>query len=290
MPPPDQRLARLLDAYNDSALAALDAVKFTVSHPGENGRARERILADYLQQFIPTAYGVDTGFVIDRQGGISFQIDMAVYRRDYHPVLRVGGLPFFMVESVVAVAEIKANMASSDALRQALANVASVKRLDRTAGGTNAVLAGSTAIGHADPESFTDQIFGVLLTEESLTPRAFDAVVRPFLQSEPRRHWPNFYADVRGGCWTYLADHHGTVERLARPDIAKALTLEQSDRSPLARTGFEILNFLRVARLIDYSVVDYLGFQQKTGHEYEIDVLGLDGGPRKDPERDAPRH
>jgi hypothetical protein len=142
----------LLDAYNVSAIAALDAIGATVKHPGESGRARERVLSDYLSQFIPAAYGIDTGFVIDSTGAISKQIDMVIYRRDYHPVLRVGGLPFFMVESVVVVAEIKASMGTSRDLLTALENVASVKQLDRTAGGSNVALAGSTAIGLADRE------------------------------------------------------------------------------------------------------------------------------------------
>lgn len=286
----DTRLARLLEAYNASALAALDAVSATISHPGESGKARERVLTEYLAQFIPAAFGLDTGFVIDVTGAISKQIDLVVYRRDYHPVLRIGGLPFFMVESVMAVAEVKATMASADALNAALLNIASVKRLDRTAGGTNVVLAGSTAVGKADRELFSDQVFGVLLTESSLSPVAFHRVIEPFLASRPRREWPNFYADVRAGCWSFLADHHGTTERLARPDIAKTMALEVEGRSPLARIGFEILNFLRIARLIDYSPVDYLDFGRRTPSAYTIDVSQFDSGPRDDPERDSPRH
>jgi hypothetical protein len=216
----------LLDAYNVSAIAALDAIGATVKHPGESGRARERVLSDYLSQFIPAAYGIDTGFVIDSTGAISKQIDMVIYRRDYHPVLRVGGLPFFMVESVVVVAEIKASMGTSRDLLTALENVASVKQLDRTAGGSNVALAGSTAIGLADREKFSDQVFAVLLTEQSLGPDRFRQVVQPFLASRPRREWPNFYADARAGCWSFLAQHHGRVERLARPDIALTMALE----------------------------------------------------------------
>jgi hypothetical protein len=68
------------------------------------------------------------------------------------------------------------------------------------------------------------------------------------------------------------------------------MALETGGRSPLARTGFEILNYLRVARVIDYSAVDYLDFGEETPNAFAFDVSNFDGGPSPDPEREGPRH
>lgn len=61
--------------------------------------------------------------MIDAAGGISNQIDIVIYRDDYHSTFEIGEIKHFMVESVVAVIENKASMASSAALRQAFDNI-----------------------------------------------------------------------------------------------------------------------------------------------------------------------
>lgn len=90
--------------------------------------------------------------MIDAAGGISNQIDIVIYRDDYHSTFEIGEIKHFMVESVVAVIENKASMASSAALRQAFDNIKSVKRLDRTNKGNNIVIPGGEKL---DMKNFT---------------------------------------------------------------------------------------------------------------------------------------
>ena len=49
---------------------------------------------------LPAELGIDTGFVIDAAGGVSKQIDIVIYRTSYHPVFEIGGVKYFLVESV----------------------------------------------------------------------------------------------------------------------------------------------------------------------------------------------
>lgn len=108
-----------------------------IAHPGENGRARETIIRSFLQKFVPRGFGIDTGFVVDAHGTMSKQVDIVIYRDDYHPVFEIGGVRHFMVESVAAVIENKARVESRKVLGSALDNLRSVKGLDRTGGGRN---------------------------------------------------------------------------------------------------------------------------------------------------------
>jgi hypothetical protein len=63
-----------------------------------------------------------------------------IYRDNYHPILEIGGLKHFLVESVVAVIDNKAAVVTREVLRDALESVRSVKQLDRSRDGNNYVV------------------------------------------------------------------------------------------------------------------------------------------------------
>ncbi|MCE9781228.1 DUF6602 domain-containing protein, partial [Shewanella algae] len=65
-------------------------------------------------------------------GGISKQIDVVIYSDSYHSVLEIGEVKYFMVESVVAVIEVKASIKDKATLHQALQNIKSVRTATRT--------------------------------------------------------------------------------------------------------------------------------------------------------------
>lgn len=93
------------------------------------------MLADHL----PKRYEVSTAQVIDAYGGISEQIDLVLFDRQYTPKLfnRDGAL-FLPAESVYAAIEIKQDLGKAH-LHYASKKIASVRRLRRT----------SVAIAHA---------------------------------------------------------------------------------------------------------------------------------------------
>jgi methionine synthase I (cobalamin-dependent) len=86
---------------------------------------------------------------------------VVVYRTDYAPVFESGGVKHFLVESVVAVLEVKAAIKSKARLTEALDNVASsVKALDRTNRGRNRVIVERLAAGRTERENHLHQVFG----------------------------------------------------------------------------------------------------------------------------------
>lgn len=246
---------QIVKALNKSVLDELDLTR-EIRHPGENGRAREQILRNFLKKIIPGKYSIDTGFVIDATGGISNQIDIVIYRDDYHTVFEIGGIKYFMVESVVAVIENKASIASSAALRQALDNIKSVKVLDRTNLGKNYIVPGRVPM---DKNSIYHQVFGAILTEKSLSPESLKAEFINFFEgTRDKRLWPNMYCDVRGSSFRYISKSESVI---VDPCLATAFSISdpaaETYNPPLIELAYELVSIFRVLPLIDFSASDY---------------------------------
>lgn len=250
-------LLRILEAMNRVVLNDLELTK-AIRHSGEGGRAREQILTSFLEQIVPDAYGISTGFVIDVHGSISRQVDVIIYRKDYHPRLQIGRINHFMVEGVVAVIEVKASIKSTERLTEALENIRSVKALDRTGGGRNYLLTDRRQDILLDPDNFSHQVFGAIVTEESLTDDTLSSELRQFVLGNPRPLWPNLYVDAKRLTVGYRNPLNGLG---AVPEDATGLAIWNQPRnwSPLVELAFEVINLLRVAPSVDYSPSTYLG-------------------------------
>ena len=251
----------ILNTLNRQVLDELDLAR-TVRHPGESGRAREQILAEFFQKLLPKSFSVSTGFVIDATGAISKQTDLIIYRNDYHPVFEIGGIKHFMVESVAVVMENKASIASTSALTDALEKIKSVKMLDRTNRGQNYTLMGMSQSSPCDLDNFQHQVFGAILTEKSLSKNTLREELFKFFKENPNRnHWPNVYADVRELCAFYLKSVN-PCQSTVISDEAQYLGFTDSAADnfvpPLIELAFDVVNFLRVAPVIDFSPTDYL--------------------------------
>jgi len=257
---PARIVPQILESLNREVLNQLDLAG-SIDHPGENGRAREQIVAAHLRRIVPAQFGIDTGFVLDATGGISKQVDLVIYRTGYHPVFEIGGIKHFPIEAVAAVIENKASIASTGILQAALANVASVKGLDRTNRGKNYVIGPGAGGAPTNADDFQHQVFGAIVTERSLATETFRQVVTDYLASSPRRIWPNIYADLRRFSFTYLSEVE-PANATAIPSEAKYIAVTEPDTPgfvpPLLDLTFELLNFLRVAPVIDYKPTDYL--------------------------------
>ena len=113
-----------------------DVAQRMVKHPGELGVAREEIIRRFLRAYLPARFEISTGFVFDSKGNVSKQLDIVI--ANALVCLRfetAGGTRFYPCESVVAVGQVKSSLTRDAELRSALANLESVKELDRSAGG-----------------------------------------------------------------------------------------------------------------------------------------------------------
>ncbi|MBI2528485.1 MAG: hypothetical protein HYV93_21190 [Candidatus Rokubacteria bacterium] len=107
-------LARLEEA----ALGAkLEAVRATISHRGEKGRALAQAVILLLREFLPAEYGLSTGFIAHHADGtvkLSPQLDIIIYDAVRSgPLARLTACDVFPLEAVHGYVEVKASLRSS---------------------------------------------------------------------------------------------------------------------------------------------------------------------------------
>lgn len=235
----------------------------SIEHPGESGRARESIVRAFLRSFLPRSFDIDTGFVVDSRGRVSKQVDIVIYRVGYHPVLHIGGVRHFMVESVVAVLENKADIRSTAALKTALENIKSVKVLDRSAGGTNHFVLDHLQKGPMiDPGNPRHQIWGGIVAQASLSRESYMGALKAWLSAEDYNVWPNIYVDVASFAMYYLSPAAQGGHRLSLwPHGADQFGLtnprEGIGVSPLLDLAHAVAERLRTAGVVDYRPSNY---------------------------------
>ena len=97
-------------------------------HAGETGQAREVILRRFLAEVLPTRYSVGSGFIADRAGGRSRQIDVIVNDDNIlRPFLYDNEKGLYLCESVSTFISVKSNLTKVE-LRNALQNVQTGKQ------------------------------------------------------------------------------------------------------------------------------------------------------------------
>ena len=236
-----------------------------IPHAGENGRAREKVIRRFLRQLLPAGFGIDTGFVMDASGGLSRQIDVVVHRVGYHPIIEISGIKHFMVESVVAVLENKARIQDKDTLHQAFENIASVKRLDRTAGGRNQVLVGGThETGQiVDPDAGNAQVFGAIVAGTSMPIATYVKHLQELTRTAQRKEWPNLYLGLDRDAAVYFLKQtpgqlpEGTTtpseyQRIGSSDPSGAQAVP-----PLLDLAYWLVEYIRRSQIVDFQVGAY---------------------------------
>lgn len=276
-------VAAIVRAMHDEVVQQLALTK-EIAHPGESGRAREEIVRRFLRRFVPQGLGIDTGFVIDATGKISRQVDIVIYRDNYHPILEIGGLKHFLVESVVAVIENKASITSRAVLEDALANVRSVKSLDRSAGGRNYIVMDFHGAGtkvQADPHY---RVWTGIVADHSVSPELLLEVLQDDMEEHERSVWLDCYVGINGFVSRFIDENDRLVWTA---DMAHAVGLTDpsaaSGEKPLVDLALLLASRLRHAAVVDYSPPLY--FPISTAHTMTMHVPGAVHGSIDDPKR-----
>jgi hypothetical protein len=244
-----------------------------IAHPGESGRAREEIVRRFLRRFVPRGLGIDTGFVIDSSGGISRQVDIVIYRDNYHPILEIGGIKHFLVESVVAVIENKASIGSQTVLQEALANVRSVKALDRSAKGKNYVVMDFHGAGTKVEDDPRYRVWTGIVADHSVAPPLFLDVLKSDMAEHDKSLWLDCYVAIHGFVSRFI-DEESKLVWTADQAHAIALTdpKSTSGEKPLVDFALLLAGRLRHAAIIDYAPAAY--FPMSRAHKATMHVDG----------------
>ena len=107
-----------LSLIEEELLAAkLRAVRKSITHAAEKGRALETEVANFLRELLPGEYGISTGFVVyhTKHGPkLSSQIDIIIYDAIRSgPISRLSTCNVFPLEAVYGYVEVKASIQST---------------------------------------------------------------------------------------------------------------------------------------------------------------------------------
>lgn len=108
-----------------------DNINSSIAHSLTQGQENEEEIKKLLIDFLPPAYGIGTGIIIDTNGTSSKQIDIIIYDKTLPNYTLSSQSKIFLLDHVIATIEIKTNFTTGTdgSLINALENVKSVQEL-----------------------------------------------------------------------------------------------------------------------------------------------------------------
>lgn len=110
-------------------------LKILIDHPVCKGDQCESAWIDFFRSFLPSKYAIDRGFVFDKDGSVSEQIDIIIYDALYAPLIfgTESGEKFITAESVYAVFDSKPmiDKANLEYTNKKVQSVVSLRRTSR---------------------------------------------------------------------------------------------------------------------------------------------------------------
>lgn len=124
-----EKLLDIISSQSESLVADFEQIRSEFSHSGLKGDESEDIVRKFLERYLPQTYGFANGQIMDRNGTLSREIDIAICNR-FHPYsYSGGGKGLLFIEGVDAVVECKSRLNESH-LEAALKNCRSVRELE----------------------------------------------------------------------------------------------------------------------------------------------------------------
>lgn len=85
------------------------------THRPTAGENREGIVVDFLREYLPKAFGVDSGLILSKSGEVSSQADIVVVDQSCNaPLYPSNAKRLWLVESVYALVEVKTTLSPND--------------------------------------------------------------------------------------------------------------------------------------------------------------------------------
>jgi len=245
----------------------VDLEERLIDHPGELGTAREEILRRFLRDYLPKRFEVSTGFVFDSAGQVSNQMDVIIADSSVCPRFETaGGKFYFPCESVVAVGQVKSSITSREELQGVFDNIASAKKLDRSAGGVAVDRRHGEPIDHI--HNYLHQIFGfVFVTGNALSDESMKDDVLDFLPRRAVSTWPNIIFAFHKYLVTYACD--GGI--CPNPMHARGVAVQSAKSDPNILLRF----YLLLGQAIDVTRVSSLPYWEylQSANEWSANVF-----------------
>lgn len=113
--------------------ASFEGLTSLIEHKGAKGTAREDIVRKFLSDYLPEAFEIGTGEIVDLSGKRSDQTDLVIFDRLNCPKLvQAGDIRIYPAEGVLAVIEVKTKL-DSNSLIKSIENIRHSKELNKSA-------------------------------------------------------------------------------------------------------------------------------------------------------------
>ncbi len=237
------RLSTTFEKISREFNIKFDELSKEIKHNLSAGEAREEVLKKLLREYLPNRFSIDSGFVIDSNGGESKQIDIVIYDNSFGSIWEINGIKYFPCETVVAVGEVKSDIKKRKKLKDALKKIKSVKELDRSNKGNNNAIVGPGISGgwiKFNPEKeYRYQIFGFIFTSSGLKRETMIPTFQEFNKTINRNHWINLYCDYNN----YILSYRDKENLIYDPTKAVGLyTTDDSEVNNLLLLFFTLLS------------------------------------------------
>lgn len=113
-------LEKIKENYEYMEQVICNELELASEHNGLSGHCREERWMDFFRKIIPMKFAMEQGvMIIDSDGGISKEVDIAVFDNQYTPYLfQYGSLKFIPIEAVAVAIECKSEDWDADSLRK----------------------------------------------------------------------------------------------------------------------------------------------------------------------------
>ena len=246
-----------------------------VNHRGKLGEAREEILRRFLRKYLPGRFEVSNGFVFDHHGSLSDELDIIISDKLVAPLFETpGGIRHYPCQSVVAVGQVKSSLTSAGELIDALDNLASVKRLDRSAGGKAVDHLSGEKLNHE--ENYLHQVFTFLIiTGRSISKDGALEEYMEYIHTRKAHLWTNIIISLN----KYIVTFHCDDGVCPNPMHARGITVVPASENPDLLMKFYVLlgRALEVTRISTLPYWQYLeqytSWNGYTAHGEIVDSL-----------------
>lgn len=139
--PDEKDIKNIINNYIQNEKALINQLYLAISHNTTIGSFREDIWRSMFEQIIPKKFVIEQSvFIIDSEGRISNEVDLAIFDETYTPyIFRYSRLKFIPIEAVAVVIECKSQSLDQEKLENWAKSVAALttsrKSYTRTATG-----------------------------------------------------------------------------------------------------------------------------------------------------------
>lgn len=122
-------IQNIIGNYVQNERALVDQLYFKASHGTSIGGFREDIWRGMFEQIIPKKFVIEQSvFIIDSEGRVSNEVDLAIFDETYTPyIFRYGRLKFLPIEAVAVVVECKSTSLKKNTLINWVKSIAALR-------------------------------------------------------------------------------------------------------------------------------------------------------------------